>query len=310
MRTWPALEVHAADPLTGDLIQAFLLDFGIAAIDDNLPGISRVFFHEPGGRDRAADGLRRQFPRVTVRPIDVPDQDWAARSQASLRAIRVGQIIVAPPWDVPSAGIRGQGPGVREEPVVIVIQPSMGFGTGHHATTRLCLAALQQIDLRGLRVIDVGTGSGVLAIAASRLGAKTVVAIDDDPDAVASARESLLLNPDARVALTLTDLRVQDCGSRIPDPGSRIPDPGSRIPDPGSPIPTRFDVVVANLTGGLLIEAAAHLRALAAPAGRLVVSGLMDSEEDDVRRAFAGLGVERRAHEDEWVCLELSPHRQ
>ena len=95
-RTWPALEVQRADSEIGDLIQAFLLDFGVAAIDnESLPGISRVFFHDDDGRDRAAGGLRAQFPAVDVRAIDVPDEDWAARSQASLRAIHVGRIIVA-----------------------------------------------------------------------------------------------------------------------------------------------------------------------------------------------------------------------
>jgi len=289
---WPALEVQRADPDIGDLIQAFLLDFGLDAIDDGLPGISRVFFHDAGGRDRAADGLREHFPGVGVRAVDVPDEDWAARSQASLRAIQVGNIIVAPPWDVPSAGIGDQGSGIRNHgPIVIVIQPSMGFGTGHHATTRLCLAALQQIDVRGARVVDVGTGSGVLAIAASRLGAATVVGIDDDPDAIASARDSLALNPEARVTLTTSDFRV-------PSPESPIP-----------PRPAQFDVVVANLTGGLLMATAGRLQSLA-PSGRLVLSGFMEHEEDDVRRAFAGLRVKWRAQEDEWVCLELSPDRK
>jgi ribosomal protein L11 methyltransferase len=161
----------------------------------------------------------------------------------------------------------------------------MGFGTGHHATTRLCLAALQQIDLRGLRMIDVGTGSGVLAIAASRLGAGAVVAIDDDEDAVEAARENLPLNPEARVTFEVIDFR---------------------IPDPGSRIPTPFDLVIANLTGGLLVASADRLKSFAAPSGRLVLSGLMDHEESDVRRAFAGLDVEWRTREDEWVCVTLS----
>ncbi len=287
---WPALEVHQADPQTGDLIQAFLLDFGIAAIDDTIPDLSRVFFHDAGDRDRAADALRQQFRGTNVRVVDVPDEDWAARSQASLRAVQVGGIVVAPPWDVPFSGIRDPGSGIRNaQPIVIVIQPSMGFGTGHHATTRLCLAALQQIDLHDLLVVDLGTGSGVLAIAASRLGAATVVAIDDDADAVAAARDNLTLNPDARVTIEVIDLR--------------IPGPGSRIPD-------HFDVVVANLTGGLLIAAASRLASLAGPSGRLVLSGFMDDEESDVLRAFSGLEVEWRGQEDEWVCLELSPHRK
>ena len=169
----------------------------------------------------------------------------------------------------------------------------MGFGTGHHATTRLCLAALEHIDLQGLRVVDIGTGSGVLAIAASRLGAATVVAIDDDPDAVAAARDNLTLNPGARVTIELIDLRIPD-----------------RIPDPEFRIPAQFDVVVANLTGGLLIAAAARLASLAGPSGRLVLGGFMDDEESGVLRAFSGLDVKWRGQEDEWVCLELSPHRK
>ena len=290
MSAWPALEVHQADPQISDLIQAFLLDFGIAAIDDTLPDLSRVFFHDAGDRDRAADALREQFRGLNIRAVDVPDEDWAARSQAGLKAVQVGGILVAPPWDVPLPGIRDPGSGVRNaEPIVIVIQPSMGFGTGHHATTRLCLVALQHIDLHDLRVVDVGTGSGVLAIAASRLGAATVVGIDDDADAVAAARDNLTLNPDARVTIEIIDLQ--------------IPDPGSRIPD-------HFDVVVANLTGGLLIAAAARLASLAGPSGRLVLSGFMDNEESGVLRAFSGLDVEWRGQEDEWVCLELSPNRK
>ncbi len=297
MSAWPALEVHQTDSQISDFIQAFLLDFGIAAIDDTLPDLSRVFFHDAGDRDRAADALREQFSGITILAIDVPDEDWAARSQADLKAVQVDGIIVAPPWDVPVSGIGDRGSGIRDpgseiqsaEPIVIVIRPSMGFGTGHHATTRLCLAALQHIDLHGLRVVDIGTGSGVLAIAASRLGAATVVAIDDDADAVAAARDNLTLNPDARMTIELLDLR---------------------IPNPESRIPAHFDVVVANLTGGLLITAAARLASLAGPSGRLVLSGLMDNEESGVLRAFSGLCVEWRGQEDEWVCLELSPNRK
>jgi ribosomal protein L11 methyltransferase len=290
MSAWPALDVHQADPQISDLIQAFLLDFGVAAIDDTLPHLSRVFFHDAADRDRAADALREQFTGINILSIDVPDEDWAARSQAGLKAVHVGGIVVAPPWDVPVPGIRHPGSGIQNaEPIVIVIRPSMGFGTGHHATTRLCLIALQRVDLHGLRVVDVGTGSGVLAIAASRLGAATVVAIDDDADAVAAARDNLTLNPDARVTIEIIDLRTLDPGPRIPD---------------------RFDVVVANLTGGLLIAAAGRLASLAGPSGRLVLSGLMDDEESGVLRAFSGLCVEWRGQEDEWVCLELSPNRK
>jgi ribosomal protein L11 methyltransferase len=271
MRTWPALELSTPD----DLVQAALTDFDVAAIDDNAPDRWRVFFHAPDARDRAAAALRRQFPSLAVAPLDVPDEDWAARSQASLKAVRVGDIVVAPPWDI-------GGPDGASH-VTIVIQPSMGFGTGHHATTRLCLAHLQHIDLRNRTALDVGTGSGVLAIAASRLGATRVLAIDDDPDAIQSARENVELNPNCEVTLGVLDLRRASVRP--------------------------FDVVLANLTGALLVSAASDLQQLAASGGKLILSGFMGAEEADVVAAFGSCTIERRTQEDEWVCVTLSRSR-
>jgi len=266
MRTWPALDIQQAD----DLVLAFLIDFNLAATDE-----SRFFFHNHDDRDRAATALRASFPGIDACPVDVPDEDWAARSQAALRAIQVGNLIVAPPWDIPV------GSGFSRTAVIqpIVIQPSMGFGTGHHATTRLCLAALQQLDLQGRSVIDVGTGSGVLAIAARRLGASGVLGIDDDTDAIAAAEENVALNHESRIALEVADLRASKIG--------------------------QFDVVIANLTGGLLIASADRLTSFAVPGGRLVLSGFMDHEERDVLAALANCAVEARTQEDEWVCVTV-----
>jgi ribosomal protein L11 methyltransferase len=155
----------------------------------------------------------------------------------------------------------------------------MGFGTGHHATTRLCLSALQRLDLVGSSVTDVGAGSGVLAIAASMLGASPVIAFDDDADAVAAARENLVLNPRAAVTIDVGDIRTS-C----------------------HPV---SDIVLANLTGGLLIAAASDLRRLTKAGGRLILSGFMPTEETEVLRAFAPLCVEHRVQEEEWVCVTL-----
>src|SRR5438045_3045464 len=201
MKFWPALEV-GGEP--SDLALATLVDFEPTAIEELESGM-RVYFASGRGRDAAADALSPQF---AVCPIEVPDDDWAHRSQQNLTPVSVGRITVTP---VPVSD-RPSAPGPQPSPtgdspsplsaqrsvagnspsaITIVITPSMGFGTGHHATTRLCLEALQEIDLTGASVLDVGTGSGVLAIAAARLGAAHALGIDTDPDAIRPARENL-----------------------------------------------------------------------------------------------------------------------
>jgi ribosomal protein L11 methyltransferase len=187
--------------------------------------------------------------------------------------VRVGALTVAPPWD---AG--------APHPLTIVIRPAMGFGTGHHATTRLCLRALQALAPAGRTVLDVGTGSGVLAIAASRLGAARVDAVDDDPDALDAARDNLTLNPGAAVSFAVADFRS------LVDPATARP-----------PV----DVLLANLTGALVVAGAPLLRQLVRPGGTLILSGFPVEGTDEVRAAFAGAAVADEAREDEWAALTL-----
>lgn len=285
MQTWPGLEL--ASLTRPDLVQAALSDYTITAIDEtSQPNAWRVVFTSAAGRDAAAKALARQFPDAAIRSIDVTDGDWVARSQAALKAVQIGGIIVAPPWDVPHTGrlkplsAADTGATGLRRPLVIVIRPSTGFGTGHHATTRLCLSALQQVPVQGRSVIDVGTGSGLLAIAASRLGASRVVAIDDDPQAIHAAGENLGLNRGADVTLRAGDVRADARGP--------------------------FDVVLANLTGALLQEAAPRLRSLAREGGgHLILSGFMRSEEAGVLASYGGLAVKARTEEEEWLCVTL-----
>lgn len=276
-RTWPALTTDWSDPDLADLIQAALVDFPVVAIDDSLADHATVYFDSPQARDAALASLRHQFPDVSMDSLDVQDEDWAARSQANLRAVRVGRLVVRPPWD-PATDVIA----TVTDPIVLTIEPSMGFGTGHHATTQLCLAALQDIDVRGQRVLDVGTGSGILAITAAALGATTVAAIDDDPDAVEAARENVAINAGAsRIEVTVADLRT--LGRR------------------------EYDVVVANLTGALLAATAGTLESLLAPdGGRLILSGFLEAEIDAVLAAFRLGGHARLARLDGWVCAVLT----
>lgn len=271
-RTWPAVVVsgfsrtrpglNRADD--SELVHAALSSHDIAAIDEPSDDQWRVFFQDAADRDAALEALRRQFTQLRFDPLDVADENWAARSQEGLRAVRVGRIIVAPPWDTP---------------LTIVIRPSMGFGTGHHATTRLCLGALQAISLDRCTVLDVGTGSAVLAIAASLLGAEEVTGIDDDADAIQAAWDNLSLNPAAQVTLIVGDLRSTEL------------------------VPA--DIILANLTGGLLVQSAERLGKLTRSHGRLVLSGFTADEERDVLGAFGAFSVEHRGEEEGWVCVTL-----
>jgi len=139
-KTWPALDASCDQP---DLLLAAVDDFSPTAVEER-DDTMRVFFASPAARDAAVAALSKRF-RVSA--IDVDDEDWARRSQENLSPITVGRITIVPSTQylVPGTGS------------VIVLPPSMGFGTGHHATTRLCLAALQSIDLREKLVLDGGT---------------------------------------------------------------------------------------------------------------------------------------------------------
>jgi ribosomal protein L11 methyltransferase len=310
----PALDLSFPPELI-DLVTALLDDLDPAAIHETGPDDApawRVFFTEPAARDDAADALAARFAGrgLTVARFDVPDEDWAARSQAGLRAVRVGRVLVAPPWDTP------QNPDAND--ALVIIQPSMGFGTGHHETTRLCLALLQEIDCRVEQVLDVGTGSGVLALAAAALGAQAVDGIDTDPDAVANAVENLALNPSlarkATIEFSVADLRP---AQREPDaPGLLAGDErplsppkpisSARARNAGRPAPVRADLVLANLTGALLVAAAPDLLRRAGPGATLIVSGFQLHEATAVLNAFASdADLVTRRSEDVWQAALL-----
>ena len=240
---------------------------------DDLAPVWRVFLADPAGIDAAAQTLSARFASTGLRVarVEVDDEDWAARSQARLTRVSVGRITVAPPWDAapPSAG------------TPVIIYPSTGFGTGHHQTTRLCLGLLQHVELAGRRVVDLGTGSGVLALAAWRLGASDVEALDYDEDAVVNARENLRLNgAESAITLRQADLRVQRVAPA--------------------------DVITANLTGALLIAQAPLLTALVRPGGTLIVSGFLAPEVDAICAMFTpALARVEEACEDTWHALRF-----
>jgi ribosomal protein L11 methyltransferase len=278
-RSWPALDVRFTAATAGeraaaaDRLSAALDDLHATAIEER-DGGWRVFFATGPNRDAAGRALADGVLGAEPTAIDVADEDWARRSQEALGAVRVGRVVVAPPW-------LGAGAATEAGDLVVTILPSMGFGTGHHETTRLCLALLQACGPAGRRVLDVGTGSGVLALAAWRLGAGSILAVDDDGDAVAAAGENLGLNG-AIGAVTLRpgDFRLMTG--------------------------LDADIVLANLTGALLVRQAGTLAAAVTAGGSLIVSGLTLGEEEAVAGAFRPwLSPAKRLAEGEWVGLQF-----
>jgi len=262
-----------------DLVLAELDDFHPTAIQEQEDSARlRAFFPDRRTRDAATGALAAAFGKhLFTAPVDVEDEDWAARSQAALGPVTVGRITIVPPWETSRtdrvSGIENSSGRLLS----IVIRPSMGFGTGHHATTRLMLAALQTIEVRDCGVLDVGCGSGVLAIAAIGLGARSAIAIDIDPDALESAAENVSLNRVSdRVRLELRDFREFQSSSAV---------------------------VLANLNAALLERYASALAALVEPGGRLIVSGFTESQTVMVIPALEKFLTRQRTDaEEEWQC--------
>jgi ribosomal protein L11 methyltransferase len=209
-------------------------------------GVELAAYTDAGGEER----LWAAFGTVSAEAVPL---GWDERWRAFHRPVRVGPLWVGPPWERP--------PG---DATPVVIDPGRAFGTGGHPTTRLCLQLLLQLEIGSL--IDVGCGSGVLAIAASRLGFSPVVAVDHDPAALEAARRNALVN-EASV-----DLRRGDALEEA-------------LPD--------ADVLVANVSSAFVSQVARRMRART-----LLVSGYLESE----RPTAAGYDPIRRLTQDGWAA--------
>ena len=273
-----------------------LVEEGLAArVDLERPARVRAYLpltDVAGVRDAVyrADRELGHLQAFGLRPIGdlavglVREADWANAWKAHFPVLRVGRrIIIRPTW-------RRH----RREPddIVLALDPGMAFGTGLHPTTRLCLAALESLGDRGVlttggahggpaRVLDVGSGSGILAIAAAFLGAREVLAVDVDPIAVEATAANARRNRLGRV----------------------ISAREGSAPSGEGP----FDVVLANLIASLLVRLADGLIEDLRPGGTLLASGIFVDRERDVVEAFAarGLRVTDRRAEGDWVALEL-----
>ncbi len=217
-------------------------------------------------------GRMRQVGELTV--TDRREDEWADAWKEHYRPQRVGKrIVVRPPWyEYEAVG----------DDVAVVLDPGMAFGTGLHPSTRLSVLGLEAEIRPGMRVIDVGCGSGVLTIPAALLGAASVDAVDIEPVAVRSTRENAARNG------VLDRVRVAE---------------GSVGPD--GPFTGEYDLVLANIIARVLTELADPLVASLAPGGTLVLAGIIEGKEAGVRAAFDAHGLEflRRVQMEDWISL-------
>lgn len=203
---------------------------------------------------------------VQVRRIE--DEDWLESWKRSFVPIRIGSFLVRPTWASDSAD---------GDAIPLVLDPGMAFGTGLHPTTQQCLEALSTMELEGRSFLDVGTGSGILAIAASKRGAQPIIGVDTDPLAVSAAKEHAEFNG--------APIEVSQ---------------GS-----ASDVLGTFDVVVANIVAPVLIAIAVDLRARLSERGVLVLAGVIATSEAGVREAFMPLAVVDHDQRGDWVRLIL-----
>jgi ribosomal protein L11 methyltransferase len=263
--------------------------------------------------DEQAEGTRARLEQALwhfgqIRPVGplraqkLEEQDWADAWKQHYTIQRIGErSVIVPSWleYAPRAG-----------DVVLRLDPGMAFGTGLHPTTQLCLALLERYVRPGSRVLDLGCGSGILAIAAAKLAAGAVLALDTDPIAVAATRENVLRNDVADLVHVAEGslgggaaLGHWLYGTMSDERGTMNDSEGDAHRSPF--IVHRFDLIVANIIARVLAALATDMAGALAPGGLLIASGIIAEREREVVDAFAAAGlapIERR-QEGDWVAL-------
>lgn len=280
MPSWVEMTIEVPSEF-GEVVASFLFDLGSPGLEcSEREGITSLiaYFSGPPPIENleqlcAAAGRRtgsKCLPVIRSRLID--EENWAQDWKKHFRPTAVGhRLLISPPWETPAPDDR----------LLIVIEPGMAFGTGQHPTTRGCLELIEEATAAGAisRALDVGTGSGILAIALAKLGVGRVFAVDNDP-----------------VACDAATMNSQKNGTE----GSLC------IANDWGSVSGEFDLIVANLFTNLLRDLANDFTTRLAPGGLLVCSGFLATDEATVRNAYPGFESASRREEDGWVALTLS----
>jgi len=286
MKRWWVVELFIPKEF-GDAVSNFLIEqgaTGIEEIDGDLKWeMLRTYFPQDGKEKRIFHALHHylrslkkiapETSRSQIKTASIPEQDWGENWKRFFKPVQVtSKFVVRPPW----SKIR-----LKRGQIAIDITPGMAFGTGTHATTILCIQALEEkLRKRGLSVLDVGTGSGILSIIAAKLGAKEVWGIDIDGVAVEIARENVEKNHVSNIV----KIRKGSIGV----------------------LEKKFDAVVANIDLKSLRRMKRPLLNHLNNQGFLILSGIMEEEKERIRQHFMETGflkLSKVTQEGEWVCL-------
>ncbi len=233
-----------------------------------------AYFPDSAGLDDAVAASVSVFPGASAEPAAIAQVDWVQRFRESFRSLPCGSFWIAPTWQA--------GSGAPDGLHLLTVDPGRAFGTGTHETTRLCIRAIEGASppsRPGARMLDLGCGTGILAVAAALLGWHRAVAVDIDDEAMASSRRHADLN---HVPVSL----VRGDGA-------------------SALAPQAFHLVVANLTTPLLLERRDEILRTTAPGGIVVLSGLLGTDLDAVLRCYAQ-GGDLEAHSDgEWASVHV-----
>ena len=267
------LEVRVAELFERGALGVELQEPGMPLMPETPPlpeGRGRAIAHFQD-RESASEAARSLGAEP---PVEVPEQDWSVAWRRHHRSLQVGpRSWVHPPWEQPP-----------ESGIAVAIDPGMAFGTGSHPTTALCLERCDELlaEFPRADVLDVGTGSGVIALLASKLGAGRVAGSENDLVALEAARQGAALNGVTSIDWVLTA-------------------------DPAT-VPGQFRIVIANILLNTLEELAPSIASKVAPGGRLVLSGLLAEQAGGAERAYAALGLRPfgRKEREGWVRVELS----
>ncbi|WP_375756634.1 50S ribosomal protein L11 methyltransferase [Corallococcus exercitus] len=284
-QTYLSLTVDIAEEAS-EILQDLLHESGALGLEvrdaetPTMPGVRApvkgesivvAYFEDRESAEGARDAVAESHPNARLSLDEQPQQDWSNEWKSLIKSVQVGRLWVGPPWDAANA---------PDGKVRIVIEPKMAFGTGDHPTTSLCLAAVDDFMAThpGASVLDVGTGTGVLAIAAKKLGAGHVVGTDNDPTSVELAKENCADNQTPDLDISGREL---------------------------TEVQGTFDLVLANILANTLIELAPLIVPKAKD--RLVLAGVLAHQRVDVEAAYRKLGctVLEGAQQGEWVRIDL-----